>query len=90
MKLLLLDANVIIKAHKLVIWELLVERAEIVVPSIIARDEVLFYSLEEGQIPTSINLPLLIDAGKIKEFSATPEELDTLQGNEEASNGIEY
>jgi len=79
LKLLLLDANVIIKAHKLGIWQLLIERAEIVVPSIIARDEALYYSLEEGQIPTSINVPLLIDAGKIKEFSASLEELDELQ-----------
>lgn len=80
MKLLLLDANVIIKARKLGIWELLIEKAEIIVPSIIARDEALFYSTEEGQIPTSINLPLLIEVNKIKEVAATPEELDYLQG----------
>jgi len=71
----LLDANVIIEAHKIGVWEKLVERVEIVVSSIVAHKESLFYSELEGGIPEPINLKRLIQDGKIKEISASSEEM---------------
>jgi len=75
LKCVLLDANVIIEAHKIGVWEKLVERVEIVVSSIVAHKESLFYSELEGGIPEPINLKRLIQDGKIKEISASSEEM---------------
>ncbi len=75
LKCVLLDANVIIESHKIGVWEKLVERVEIVVSSIVAHKESLFYSDLEGGIPEPINLKRLIQDGKIKEISARPKEM---------------
>ena len=75
LKCVLLDANIIIESHKVGVWEKLVERVEIVVSSIVAHKESLFYSDLEGGIPEPINLKRLIQDGKIKEISASPEEM---------------
>ncbi|HEA67641.1 MAG TPA: hypothetical protein ENI07_12575 [Desulfobacterales bacterium] len=68
-KCVLLDACIVIEAHKLGIWENIIEKAEITVSSIVAHDESLFYSIQESKIPESIDLKSLIDEGKIKEIS---------------------
>lgn len=65
-KLLLLDANVIIECHRISVWNPLIEKAEIIVPSIVASDEVLFS--EKGKITEAIHLPSLISNGQIQEF----------------------
>ena len=70
LKCVLLDANIIIEAYKLGIWEELIERVEFTVSSIVANDEVLFFSKQENKIPTPINLRSLIEEGKINELSA--------------------
>ena len=75
LKCVLLDANIIIESHKVGVWEKLVERVEIVVSSIVAHKESLFYSDLEGGIPEPINLRRLIQNGKIREISASPEEM---------------
>ena len=75
LKCVLLDANIIIEAYKLGIWEELIERVEFTVSSIVANDEVLFFSKQENKIPTPINLRSLIEEGKINELSATQEEM---------------
>lgn len=67
LKCVLLDANIIIKAYELGIWRKLIQSLDIIVSSIIARDEVLFYSTKEGGIPSEINLSSLIAEGKIRE-----------------------
>lgn len=72
---MLLDACIVIEAHKLGIWENLIKKAEITVSSIVAHDGSLFYSIQENKIPESINLKSLIDEGKIKELSATREKM---------------
>lgn len=77
LKCVLLDANIIIEAYRLGIWEKLVENCEISVSSIVARDEALFWSRKEGGIPEEINLQILISGGKIKEFSASDTEMGT-------------
>lgn len=66
LKLLLLDANVIIECHRISVWNLLIEKAEIIVPSIVAHDEVLFS--EKGKTIEAIHLPNLISNGQIKEY----------------------
>ncbi len=75
LKCVLLDANIVIEAYKLGIWENLIEKVEIAVSSIVAHEESLFYSIQENKIPESINLKSLIDEGKIKELSATREKM---------------
>ncbi len=65
---MLLDANVVIEAHKIDVWEKLIERVEIVVSSIVAHEESHFYSEEEGGIPEPINLKRLIQDRIIKEI----------------------
>jgi hypothetical protein len=75
LKCVLLDANIIIESHKVGVWEKLTEKVEIVVSSIVAHKEALFYSEVEGKIPEPIHLKQLIQDGKIKEISASPEEI---------------
>lgn len=77
-KCVLLDAMIVITAHKQGIWLPLVDAFEVMVPSIIARDEALFYSEKEGGIPKEINLSDLITKGKITELTATVDELKNL------------
>ncbi len=64
LKCVLLDSNIVIEAYRLDIWEKLIERVEIVVSSVVAHQESLFYSEEEGKIPDPINLSRLIQAGQ--------------------------
>ncbi len=78
-KCVLPDANVIIEAYKLGVWDALMERVEIVVPSIVAFDEALFYSKELGEVPKSILLKKLIDLGKIKHVSATVAQMGSVR-----------
>jgi len=78
-KYILFDANIIIELYRLGIWEALISRVEVIVPATVARDEALFYSAAEGGIPSPINLPELINAGKIKEAIATVEEMAALE-----------
>jgi hypothetical protein len=63
----LLDANIIIESHKVGVWEKLIEKVEIVVSSIVAHKEALFFSEVEGKIPEPINVNRLIQDGKIKD-----------------------
>jgi hypothetical protein len=75
LKCVLLDANIIIEAYRLGIWEKLIKNCEISVSSIVARDEALFWSKKVGGIPEPINLGKLISEGKIKEFTASADEV---------------
>lgn len=75
----LLDANVIIEAYKLEAWQLLIERAGVIVPSIVAFDETLFFSKRIGGVPEAILLSKLIDLGKIKLVSATVPQMHSLR-----------
>jgi hypothetical protein len=74
-KSLLLDANIIIEAYKLSVWEKLLERVSITVPSIIAQEEVLFYSRKEQKIPNPIDLMELGRSGKISILTANITEM---------------
>lgn len=78
LKFLLLDADVIIEAYRIGIWLSLIDRVQIAVPSIVAHSEALFYSKEEGRIPEEIDLPKLIQEGKISELIASDIEMADL------------
>jgi len=73
-----LDAMVVIKAHELGIWELLLERAPILLPATVVRDEAFYFDTEPGEKRYSINLKDLIDSGKIMEEEASVAELKNL------------
>ena len=75
LKCVLLDANIIIESYALGAWEKLVNQTEIYVSSVIVNDEALFFSTKDGEIPEPIKLKKLITEGKIKETSATTQEL---------------
>lgn len=79
-RLLLLDANVVIEAHRLSAWQTLVARGDLAVSSIVAHEEALFYDSELGGVPSPIHLPALIAEEKIVELSATPEEMKAVLG----------
>ncbi|MBU1398630.1 MAG: hypothetical protein ABIJ52_16755 [Pseudomonadota bacterium] len=78
LKCVLLDANIIIEAYHLGIWDKLIEKVEISVSSIVAHTEALFYDHKGKRVPESINLNNLIAAGKIKEHTASYEDLAEL------------
>ena len=78
LKCVLLDANIIIEAYHLGIWEKLIERVEISVSSIVAHTESLFYVRKDERIPEAINLKNLISEGKITEYQASYEDLEEL------------
>jgi len=80
-KCLLLDANIVIEAFKLGAWDQLIERISIAVPSIVVKNEALFYSKKDRGIPEPINLPDLIIQGKIVEIEADSSDLLTLDLN---------
>ena len=75
---ILLDANVIFEAHRQGIWESLLQKARIAVPSIIARDEALF--VEIGRTTLPLNLRQDIDSGRLEELSAEASEMSGVQG----------
>jgi hypothetical protein len=72
----LLDADVIIAAHELGIWEWLLHRYRIMVPSVVVRTEALFF-LPAGHAcrRTPIRLGQLVSHGGIQELIATASEL---------------
>jgi len=75
---LLLDANIVIEAYKLGVWDGLLDKRDIVVPSIVAHDEARFCRKDENAIPEAIDLSRLIGLGRIREESATRSEMKTL------------
>jgi hypothetical protein len=77
-KSLLPDANVIIEAYELNVWHILMERVSILVPSIIATDETLFFYPEHQKIPDPINLRSLAEAKKIAIGEATTKEMEEI------------
>ena len=68
------DANVIIESYELNVWHTLLERVTVLVPSIIAADESLFFYPEHQKIPDAINLRCLAESNKIEIIEASNEE----------------
>lgn len=76
-KCVLLDACIIIEAFNLGVWESLIERAEVLVSSIVAHEETLFHV--KGRLPEPINMKRLIAEGKVQEFAATASQMAGLR-----------
>ncbi len=73
MLIVLLDADIIIDLHKFGIWEKILEKNKILIPSIILRREVIYFIDNTG---TKHNIFLIDNAGTtFTEVSVTAEEL---------------
>lgn len=70
----LLDANVVIKAHELGIWLQLTERYELILPGTVIRDEARYFKTAK-RVRKPIRLQELVAKGEITELIATAEEL---------------
>jgi hypothetical protein len=70
----LLDADIIIKAHELDVWQQLLNSFEICVPSIVIHREAKYYNSKSGH-SFPIKLQELVDSGEITEISASVQEM---------------
>ena len=75
MRLLLLDADVVIELHRLGVWEQLIEKHEITLASTVLHDEARFYYAPDTERKVYLNLEDSLREGKILEASATAIEL---------------
>lgn len=69
----LLDANIVIKAHKLEIWAELRDRYELILPSIVVIDEARYFQ-SSRRSTKSIKLGEQITRGEVHQLMATAEE----------------
>lgn len=74
--LVLLDANVIIEAYELGVWQAVIDSFNLTVPSVIARHEVKYFVVHGKHNP--INLPSLAAQGKITVLEADVAEIADL------------
>ncbi len=79
-KCVLLDANVIIESYETGAWDNLIQRIDVVVPSIIADDEALFFKREYNSMPEAINLRRLGQERRITVQEATLAEMQAVLG----------
>ncbi|GAH54792.1 unnamed protein product [marine sediment metagenome] len=77
-KCVLLDADVVIEAHRISIWQRFVDRLQLIIPSTVIHDEALFFSPMGGGPPVDISLKAALQGGQVIELSATYEELVSL------------
>lgn len=70
----LLDAMIIIEAHRRGVWASLVQRIRLVVPSIVVQEAQFYVDLETEQ-SVAINLQSAITAGQLEVVSATPAQI---------------
>jgi len=73
LRLLILDANVVIHLHELALWGQLLDRCEVYLSRIVATKEVLFQ--EGDEFDEEIDLTPDIDAGRVRVFDVTAKEL---------------
>jgi DNA-binding transcriptional regulator YbjK len=74
--LVLLDANIIIEAHALGVWNTLIASFEVTVPAIVARHEAKYFVVKGQHNP--IQLASLVAQNKVKELQADLRELSEL------------
>lgn len=79
LKCLLLDADVVIEAYEIEVWEELISRIKVAVPSVVSHDEALFYSEKAAAIPPAIDLPHLAKQGRIYELTASSDDLEAVR-----------
>jgi len=74
-RLLLLDANAVFAAYEVGAWEVLCSAYQVVVPSVVVRQEAQFYIDPATRLRQEIDLPAERDAGKLDEFEGTAAQL---------------
>jgi len=76
-QLILLDADIIIEAHELGIWDEIVKKVDIFIPSIIIQDQAkFFYTKHRNKV--KIDLKSQVERGLIKELLTSVDELKQL------------
>jgi len=75
--LVILDANIIIDAHKKDYWKILINNYQIFIPATVFHDEVVYFDVGKGR--KIINLLPLITNGTVTVIEATLEEYAKLQ-----------
>jgi hypothetical protein len=76
LRCVLLDANIVIKAHELGIWSQLTERYELILPSIVISDEARYFKTTKSH--KAIRLQEAIIKGQISQLGATADEFAQL------------
>lgn len=70
-------------------WESLLDVADIAVAETVAKTEAQFYSKEVAGIPVEINLPRLIEEGRVTELSASLEDIVSISSIFEGNDRVE-
>jgi hypothetical protein len=71
LKLLILDAGVVIKLHELGLWNVVVEKCDVYLSKIVAEREVKFHHADDEEWGEDIDLRALIETKKITIFEVT-------------------
>ena len=77
-KAFLLDADVVIHLHTMGLWTPLCTQADVCVPSVVARIEVLHYVEPETELCIGIDLLADIGAQRVTEYSASADDMRLL------------
>jgi hypothetical protein len=77
-KSLLPDADVVIETYKLGVWEQLIAEIPVLVPATIAYSEALFYKGRKRSVSKEIDLPALVEQGKIRQVEASAQEVEAV------------
>lgn len=75
----LLDAMIIIEIHALGIWNHLLEKTEVLVPSTVVRDEAFYFNTKNSKKRRAIQISQSIESGEIAEVAAKSAELQNLE-----------
>lgn len=75
LKLLILDAGVVIYLHELKIWQPLLAQCEVFLSRVVAEKEVLFEPGDAGEYGEDIDLTPDIAAGKVRVFDVNASEI---------------
>ncbi len=79
LKLLILDAGVVIYLHELGLWSKVVASCDLYLSRIVAEKEVLFQKTEEDEYGYDIDLSPMITAGAITVFDVSVSDLKTFR-----------
>lgn len=74
----LLDADVIIKAHEVDSWQHLMQRYDLAVPSTVVKNEVRYFRSKHNRT-YKIDITAFVNQGAIRELTATVDEIATLE-----------
>ena len=75
LKLLILDAGVVITLHELKLWDEVVEKCDVHLSQIVVEQEVQFSPSEDDQYGDDINLQPYVQDGRVQMFCVNPKEI---------------